>query len=451
MSEPSPAAARNFPRTRHLREAHAHLPAYGQALTLPSLASCAGLGECLDAVRRAALLARGANGAPAFLRFISARPESWPEARWPTRAELDDAAGEGVAVVIMSFDHHTAAANAAALAAAGLRVGVPVPPSGVVCADEHGEATGVLLEHAAYAAWSAAPAPTPQERLGHVRAGAAALAALGFDEVHDLLSPPDLGPALATLQRAGELPLRVRLYPAMDDLESIAAGRGAWESEEVRLAGGKLFADGTLNSRTAAVLHPYREPMPDYPRGRAMLDCDRIAAAAVAARGLGLGLAVHAIGDAAVRTTLDAYERALREAPPPRQGTLPPLRIEHCELIDAADVPRFARLGVVCSVQPCHLLTDIEALTRYLPHRLDRVLPLRELIESGCVPGGGGGRPGEGALWFGSDVPIVRADPEDSILAATTRRRADMPDSAAIAPSQRITASEAWAAFALQG
>lgn len=439
--------ARNFPSMRHLREAHAHLAAYGQALTLPSLASCAGLAECLDAVHRAAAAARSGANTPAFVRFTAARPESWPEARWPTRAELDAAAGEGVAVVIMSFDHHTAAANSAALAAAGLRAGVAVPPSGVVCADDHGEATGVLLEHAAWAAWSAAPAPTAQERLDHVRAAAAALAAMGFTEVHDLLSDPDFGPALAALQRRGELPLRVRLYVAIDHLEAVAAGRAAWESDQIRLAGGKLFADGTLNSRTAAMLHPYRDPLPDYPCGRALLDSEQIAAAAAAARRLGLGLAVHAIGDAAVRTTLDGYEQALRETP--HADHLPPLRIEHCELIDAADVPRFARLGVVCSVQPCHLLTDIEVLTRALPDRLDRVLPLRELMDSGCVPGGNGGRAGEGALWFGSDVPIVRADPEDSILAATARRRTDMPDAAAIAPRQRITQAEAWAAFAI--
>jgi predicted amidohydrolase YtcJ len=157
---------------------------------------------------------------------------------------------------------------------------------------------------------------------------------------------------------------------------------------------------------------------------------------------LGLHLAVHAIGDGAVRLVLDSIERVsggvIRE-PGNRH------RIEHAEVIDEADVPRFARLGggVVCSVQPCHLLTDIEVLTRQMPHRLHRVLPLRELIDAGSISGGD-----DRLLWFGSDVPIVRPDPSDSLQAALHRRRVGDPESAAIAPSQSITAEEAWAAFA---
>jgi predicted amidohydrolase YtcJ len=443
----SPSSAlRNHLRPRHLREAHAHLASYGHSLALPSLADCRGVTACLDAVRRESSVQTRASARP-FIRFTSARPEGWsgPEgARWPTRRELDAAAGD-LPVVLMSFDHHAAVANSAALMAAGLRAGVPVPPSGVVCADDRGEPTGLLLEHAAYAAWSAAPEPTPQERREHVRAAAAALAAMGYTEVHDLLSAPDLGPILKSLERAGDLPVRVRLYALADSLEQVAAGRVTWETASVRLAGGKLFADGTLNSRTALMLGDYRDPIPGHPRGRAMLSADQVSAAAESALRLGLGLAVHAIGDGAVRMVLDAYERIPSHSRGPGGGDL---RIEHCELIDEADVPRFARLGVVCSVQPCHLLSDIEALVRYLPHRLSRVLPLRELIDSGCRPGASGEWGGQGGLWFGSDVPIVRADPEDSVVAATQRRRPGMPDADAIAPEQRITEGEAWAAFA---
>jgi predicted amidohydrolase YtcJ len=115
------------------------------------------------------------------------------------------------------------------------------------------------------------------------------------------------------------------------------------------------------------------------------------------------------------------------------------LRIEHSELVDAADVPRFAALGVIASVQPCHLLTDIDVLRRQLPHRLDRVLPLRELIDAGCEPGRG--------LIFGSDAPIVRPHPEDSIQAAVHRRRAGMRPDEAVAFGQAISEAEAWACF----
>ena len=114
-------------------------------------------------------------------------------------------------------------------------------------------------------------------------------------------------------------------------------------------------------------------------------------------------------------------------------------RIEHAEIIDEADVGRFKALGVVCSPQPCHLLADIEALRRLLPHRLHRVLPMRELIDSGLTPGVD--------LLFGSDAPIVAPEPRDNVIAATLRRREGAPASEAIAPEQAISEAEAWAAL----
>jgi predicted amidohydrolase YtcJ len=155
---------------------------------------------------------------------------------------------------------------------------------------------------------------------------------------------------------------------------------------------------------------------------------------------VGLPLAVHAIGDFAVRATLDSFERVR----PAALGQ----RIEHAEIIDAADVPRFAALGVTCSVQPCHLLADVEALYKYVPHRLNRVLPLRELLDSGLIPGHVG-LDGRAGLVFGSDVPIVRAEPQDSIQAAVHRRRAGAPEHAMIAPRQALSEREAWACFGI--
>jgi predicted amidohydrolase YtcJ len=115
-------------------------------------------------------------------------------------------------------------------------------------------------------------------------------------------------------------------------------------------------------------------------------------------------------------------------------------RIEHAEIIHPDDIPRFAQLGAIASIQPCHLLPDIETLNAGLADRFDRVLPLRSLIEAGCVPGEG--------LIFGSDVPIVRANHEDSILAAVHRGRADMPESEAIGLDQSLSNQESLACFA---
>ena len=183
------------------------------------------------------------------------------------------------------------------------------------------------------------------------------------------------------------------------------------------------------------MLEPFRDGLPEHPNGTPMHTPDQLIDAVRRADAMELPLAVHAIGDAAVRATLDAFEQA--------EPSTPGARIEHCELIDPEDVGRFAELEVVASVQPCHLLADVDALRRYLPHRLDRVLPLRELIDGGCAPGE--------LLRFGSDAPIVRADPHDSILAATERRREGMSVADAIAIDQAITEHEAWACFGPSG
>lgn len=429
---------------RPLREAHGHLAALGQAMALPSLESCASVGQCLEACASAARSERQRpSGDRPFARLTGARMEGWAERRWPTPAELDAATGD-VPCVVMSFCLHVAVANSAAMRAADVHPGVPVPPHGVVVVDEStGQPTGELREQAAGKAWDAAPEWSSAARRASVMAAARSLRAMGYLEVHDLHAPEWLPDVLHDLDTAGELPLRVRLYPPVAALERLHARRAAFESANVRLAGGKVFADGTLNSRTAYMIHRYDLPIPNHPRGQCLVAPAAMDEAIRAADALGLHIAVHAIGDAAVRMVLDSVERVR----PKTTGT----RIEHAEIIDVMDVPRFARLGVSCSVQPCHLLADVEALRRYLPHRLNRVLPLRELLDSGLKPGvladdaGADGSPG---LVFGSDVPIVRANPEDSIQAAVHRRRAGDDEGEMIAPRQAISEGEAWACLA---
>lgn len=204
------------------------------------------------------------------------------------------------------------------------------------------------------------------------------------------------------------------------------------------------------------MLEPFADPIPSHPCGTALMSMEQIADAIRVCMRHGLHLAAHAIGDGAVRACLDAAEMVREEVAKGRGGKGAEgdragaqggargggpiaLRIEHAELVDEQDVGRFAALGVVASVQPCHLLADIEALRRLLPHRLERVLPLRELIDAGCGPGE--------LMWFGSDTPIVRPDAEDSIQAAMHRRRAGMDTSEAIAMGQAIGEGDAWRCF----
>lgn len=424
MAEP---AVKNFPSA--LREAHAHIPWLGRALDMLSLEGCESGMEALDRIgRRIHSVTPGA-----WLQAHSARVAAWKERTWPERGALDRVTG-ATPTLIMSFDHHAIFANSAALKKAGIRSGIADPEGGIIERNKAGEPTGLLLESAAFATWALAPELPESSRSHLVGRALDHLAALGFVEVHDLFSPAWLGPTIARLQGSRDSGMRVGLYVPLEEIESAARGRDSWESDRLRLLGGKIFTDGTLNSRTAWVLEPFSDAPPGLAHGKPLMDARTIGQAIERCHALGLGVAMHAIGDGAVRACLDGIQGWKRT----KSGTEGRrIRIEHCELVDERDVPRFAELGAIASVQPCHLLADVEALLAGLRHRLDRVMPWRDLIAAGLIPGE--------TLLFGSDVPVVRANPEDSVRAAVERRRNASEE--AIAPGQAIPETQVWECF----
>ncbi len=361
----------------------------------------------------------------------SARPEGWEDPRWPSREQLDAAGGDRP-VVAWCFDYHALVASTAALRHARIDSSTTIE-SGVVELDKSGEPTGLLLEHAALHMWNRLPEPDEEKRVELVRSACTHLAALGFVEVHDLKAQSWLGGVLTDLLESGEIgDMRFDLYPLVPDLKASIKARSEGFDDRVRIVGGKIFVDGTLNSRTAWMLHPYADGHPDRPNGTPMMTPTQIEEAMRVCKDAGVAIAAHAIGDGAVRAVLDAIEKTGCD----HSGC----RIEHAELIDEKDLRRFVDLGVKASLQPCHLLPDMEALQRAVPDRLDRVLPIRSLLKSGLAPGVD--------LLFGSDVPIVRADPEDSIQGAVYRRRAGMDESESINPSEAIDEETAWMCFA---
>lgn len=358
----------------------------------------------------------------------SVRPEGWSDPRWPTRTELD-AAGSDRPVCAWCFDYHSMGASSAALKHAGIHAGSNIE-RGIVGIDNQGELTGMLYEHAALVLWSSVPEPNAMDRKSLVVSACEHLSRLGFTEVHDLKSQPWLGPLLSELIADGVVNQRFEFFPLVEDLDATLASRSAWESDQIKLAGTKIFTDGALNSRTAWMLEDYC----DTPTmGTPMMSTQEIDDALLLSNSHGLPIAAHAIGDAAVRAVLDSIERT---------GCADTgARIEHLELVHPDDLPRFNELGVIASVQPCHLLTDMEALRTGLHDRLDRVFPLRSLIDTGLELGS--------ELIFGSDVPIVRANHEDSIQAAVHRRREGMDESEAIGMGQSLTVEESLVCFGL--
>lgn len=441
-----------MPASLNLRDAHLHLAQHGEELSHINLADCPSLHAALERIAAPAHARPSASKSEAdfdgtkpqasgpgpqagpWLLAVGARVESWPERRYPTARELHDAAA-GRPALIRSFDHHAVCLNARALALAGVTRDTPDPPGGLIERDAAtGEPTGLLLERACELAWRALPRPGDDEYLEHVRAALADLASRGIVEVHDMLASPRLARALLEMERRGELAIRVRLYAPRDAFEELVrmAASELAGSRLVSLAGMKIFTDGTLNSRTAHMLHPFRDPIPGHERGTPLMSVADITDAIRYADALGYPVAAHAIGDAAVRATLDALDAAKPHA----DGQ----RIEHAQFIDEADIDRFPRTagGVIASVQPCHLLTDIEAIERLAPQRADRAFPLRDLIHAARAAG----RAPEDLVWFGSDAPIVPPDPADNLQAAVQRRRAGMDSSRAVAPRQAITERE---------
>ena len=411
------------------RDAHLHLPEHGEALSMVGLEDCAGVDECLTRISGAAA------GAPAgaWLQARGARVQAWRERRFPTACELHDASG-GRLVVVRSFDHHAIAVSDTVLSLSGINAATPDPAGGVIVrSGGPGSApSGTLLESACGLVWRVMPEPTRAERTGFIRAALADLAQRGFVEVHDMFTQRWQVEILRELERTGDLSMRVRLYATREHFDGVQRCVEEAPMENVTLDGLKMFADGTLNSRTASMLWPFVEGMPEHPCGTPLLSFEQIVDGLRLARGAGVHAAIHAIGDRAVRTVLDAIES--------ESDALPPHRIEHAQFIHPADVPRFASLGVIASMQPCHLLADVEAIQRFAPHAAERAFPLRSLVEAYRAAG----MDPAAWVWLGSDTPVVPPDPLDNIQAAVHRRRRDADDRGEIGAVQAVGESLAW-------
>ncbi len=417
----------------NLRDAHLHLAEHGESLSMLQLGACGSVDEVLRLVAAAA----GATPrARAWVRGVGLRAAELKEGRFPNARELDDASG-GRPVLLRSFDHHSLAASTAVLRAAGIDATVPDPAGGVI-ERRDGEPTGTLLEHACDAVWKVMPQPSDEEYRGFVERGLADLGHRGFVEVHDMLSRPRLARCLVQLEREGHLGMRVELYAPpenFDEVREIVSGRA---DARVALGGLKLFADGTLNSRTAFMLEPFADPLPGRPRGEQLLTREQIAGGIARARAAGCRVAVHAIGDAAVRTVLDAEQVSRAPGRSEHRQEAGATRIEHAQFVDPADVPRFAALGVVASMQPCHLLTDIEAIARSTPGREDRAFPVRALCDAYAAAGMDPAH----RVWLGSDAPVVPPEPMDNVRGAAWRARGRA--AAPVGASQRISEADVW-------
>jgi predicted amidohydrolase YtcJ len=363
---------------------------------------------------RTEALARIAAGAPSQGWVVG---HGWDANDWtqqPDRHTLDMV--HASPVYLDSLDVHAAWVNSAALAVARITRETPDPPGGRIVRDAAGEPTGLLLERAVELVARVIPPPSGELLDDAMREAQAEAHRLGVTGIHDV-EDERAWRSFRRLEQAGDLRLRVLFHPPVASLsELIRRGfRSGSGSPWLGMGGVKLFLDGSLGSRTAWMLEPY-----EGSRDRGMpLTGEREAADAMrAAATHGIAVTAHAIGDAAVRRALDLLEGLPRAALPHR--------IEHFQCVDPADLARAARAGVVASMQPAHLLTDIPLVDRYWGDRGRGAYAFRSLLSRRT------------ALVFGSDVPVASIDPRDGVFAALERKGFDGAPRVGWRPEEKI-------------
>lgn len=353
----------------------------------------------------------------------------WGRDERPTKEALDVVA-QGHPVALLSKDEHTLWVNSAALREVGIDESTEDPPGGRICRDEAtGEITGLLRENAVAMIWSSIPDPEPHEVLRAFRRAQKLANSLGLTGVHVPEGARTLQ-AFQELRSSGELSLRVYMMipgKRLDDLIRLGIRTGLGD-EMIRLGHLKLFADGSLGSQTALLLEPYEG---EQSVGIEVLSKSEMVSLFKRASSKGIAVAIHAIGDAANRNALDAFEsvKELSSAAGLRH------RIEHAQLLHPGDIPRFARLGITASMQPVHATSDRYIAERHWGSRSANAYCFRSLLQSGAK------------LCFGSDGPVETIDPLKGVYAAAVRKRETEPESEPWYPAERISVYDAVYAY----
>ncbi len=410
-----------------LIDAHGHLMGLGLGLNQLDLTPATGLADTQARIRAHA----AANSAPAWVVGRGWNQVSWGLGRFPTAAELD-AAHAARPVWLERVDGHAGWANSAAMKAAGITRATKDPAGGRILRDTAGNPSGVFIDAAMDLVNKAVPPPTAGEMEQGLEDGLKHLAALGLTGVHDMGVSPEAWALYRSFGDEGRLTLRITGYAAgMDAMVRIAPLRPTpWlYQDRLRLQGVKLYADGALGSRGAWLLQPYADE--PATRGLQFLDDTKQKNLFSRANYLGYQVAVHAIGDAANRQALDSFTE-IRET----YGDKFRNRIEHAQVIDVADIPRFATLKIIASVQPTHATSDkAMAGERVGAARLEGAYAWSALRKAGA------------SLALGSDFPVEPANPFYGLHAAVTRQDRQGLPPGGWRPDQAMSLQQAFAGF----
>ncbi len=419
-----------------LADAHGHLAGLAEFLRDADLVGSLSYEEAIARTVQHA-------GKPAKGDWVFGR--GWDQNRWsvkqfPTTAALDKAFPDNPAM-LERVDGHALLANTRAMQAAGITAATKDPEGGRIIRDTNGNPTGVFVDNAEGLIMRAIPAPTAAQLERGLAAAIADCNKWGLVAVHDPGEPRPVIDVMEAMARKGEFSLRGYILIS-DDSAAIAhyytlGPRSDMYGGHLWVRAIKLYADGALGSRGAALLSPYS----DDPGNTGLLVSSEAHLQSVATSALrhGFQVATHAIGDRGPRNVLDAYAAALKAVPTADHR----FRVEHAQIIDPADIPRFAELGVIPSMQSSHQTSDMRwAEDRLGPSRIRGAYAWRSLLNTGVI------------IPNGTDFPVEQVNPLITFHSAVTREDATGWPDGGWYPEQRMTRDEAlrsmtiWPAYA---
>jgi len=399
----------------------------------------------------------GATTVPEVQKRVKEYADSHPDEPWilgmgwiyptfgptalPNKKILDDIVADRP-VFLIAYDGHTSWANSKALELAGIDRRTPDPRNGIIVRDANGEATGALKESAGDLVAVKAPKPTRGQRIGALRKGMHEANRVGLVRVHSAGQDFEYLDLYDELRKSGDLTVRFYIAyfldpPGLDNQarQAIEAARHKYNDEWISAGSVKTMLDGVVEPHTAAMLAPYTDD-PSV-SGKLFWNPDQYKATIAELDSRGLQIFTHAIGDRAVRLALDSYANAAavnhtRDARP---------RIEHIETINAQDIDRFGKLGVIASMQPLHSYPDDDTLNVWArnigPDRASRAWVWRSIQQKG------------GALAFGSDWPVVTLNPWPGVQTAVTRQTSEGEPAGGFVPQQRLSLEDTIRAYTL--
>lgn len=431
-----------------LIDAHAHVLNLGMLLRTVDLVGTSSVEEIAARVGEAA----AERPAGEWVLGRGWDQNDWAVQEFPTTASLDSAAPEHP-VWLTRVDGHAGWANRRAMDLAGITAATPDPVGGRIVRDAEGNPTGVFIDNAEDLIEGAIPEPGPEERAARLAAAQERMVSVGLTGAHDMGTEAEEVELFREWAAAGRLIPRIVSYLDSSDttlmlrLDSIAAGGADEHGDRYRIHGVKIYADGALGSRGAALLEPYSDDPGN--EGLLVTPPDSVRTQVMRALGLQLQPAIHAIGDRGNRVALDAIAAGEESAampaahgvaagsitnPADRTGIA--ARIEHAQVVALEDIPRFAELGVIASMQPTHATSDMYwAEDRVGPERIRGAYAWRKMLDA------------EVSLACGSDFPVENPNPFHGLYAAITRQDQEGWPEDGWRPEERLSREEALACF----